>query len=106
MDSGNGYFFAKILLIFTINIDSKEYGIAFVKSFSISQRSLTNYDKDLGLHRVYSSSSKPYEFIPIHSIVREALIVSDYDKSDQAFILDVIDTDTYLRLQTVFPDFT
>ena len=97
----NGPFFGKLLLVFTIKIEEKEHCFAYIQSFNVL-RNPSTVDKSLGLLRVYSPASSPYEFIPIESIIRGAFIVSDNNKPGQAFVLDVIDPDMYLRLQKFF----
>ena len=91
-------------MVFTIRYEDIDYTFAYVQRYNVSQRPLSRVDKDLGLHRLYSRTSKPWEFIPITSIIRGALIMSDHDKPNDAFVLDIVDTDMYFRLRNIFPN--
>ena len=97
-------FFGKLLLVFTVKYEEKEYGFAYIHKYKTSNRSSSILDRDLGLHRVHAKPTKLWEFIPITSITRGVFLVPDSDKAHNAFVLDVLDTDLYVRLRSIFPE--
>ena len=58
-------------------------------------------DRDLGFYRVKSNSRMQYEIIPLHSIIRGAYIVPDYEHDDEYLIVDTVDADMFLRLKSL-----
>lgn len=97
----DGFFFAKLLFIFTCTISEVIYPLALVETYEVPRR-LRIADRDLGLFRVQQRSNNPWEFIPATSIIRGAYLVDNPDKYGEALVLDTIDSDMYLRCQTIF----
>lgn len=97
---GTGHFFARILRLFRIAVGGQSYPFAYVKSYCRPPGQARRKDKDLGLHRV-KVRANPYEIISVQSIVRGALLVQDSDNPDDYFVVDTIDADMFLRMQTL-----
>ena len=58
-------------------------------------------DHDLGFYRMKSNLHMQYEIIPLHSIIRGAYIIPDYEHDDEYLIVDTIDADMFLRLKSL-----
>lgn len=98
--------FAQLVLIFSCHAcsevhDSETSPIALVHPYDqeIPARERPRKDKDLELLRFRARPRKECEFIDLHSIIRGALLVSDPDVPDEKFVVDIVDTDMFLRLR-------
>jgi len=96
----NGHFFARILRLFQIAVGTQSYPVAYVKSYCRPPGRIRRKDKDLSLHRVRVKAN-PYEIISVQSIVRGALLVQDSDNLDDYFVVDTVDADMFLRMQSL-----
>ena len=94
----DGHFFARILRLFQIDMGGQSHPVAYVKSYC--RRRAGRKDKDLSLYRVRVKAN-PYEIISVQSIVRGALLVQDSDSLDDYFVVDTVDGDMFLRMQTL-----
>lgn len=56
-------------------------------------------DRDLRLNCLHARPAASSEFITLHSIIRGALLVPDFDNNGDYFLVDYIDTDMFLRVQ-------
>jgi hypothetical protein len=97
---GSRHFFARILRLFQIFVEMKPHYIAYVKVYCRPPGQVRRKDKDLGLHRVRVRAN-PYELISVQSIVRGALLVEDSDNPDDYFVVDTVDADMFLRMQSL-----
>lgn len=104
VDGGDENFFAKLILIFTITLDDTEYPLAYIQPFDRSTGSIRNKDKDLGFYRIGAQPRNKAEFISIHSIIRGAYIVPDFEKDSEFLVVDTIDGDMFLRLFEMYGD--
>ncbi len=86
--------------MFTCTIASTEYPIALIPPYdaSVTGRQQQN-DKDLRFHRVREQPRSKSEFISVHSIVRGALLVPDFEKSSDYLVHDLVDADMFLRMK-------
>ena len=96
----NGHFFARILRLFQIFVGTESHSLAYVQSYCWPAGQIRRKDKDLGLYRVRVKVN-PYEIISIQSIVRGALLVQDSDNPDDYFVVDTVDGDAFLRMQSL-----
>jgi hypothetical protein len=61
--------------------------------------------KHLGLHQVCAKPRQDSEFIAVQSIgIRAALLTPDSDNPRDFFMVDVVDTDMFLIVKTMYPD--
>ena len=98
--SENGHFFARILRLFQVFVGTQSHSFAYIKSYCRPSGQVRRKDKDLGLHRLRVKAN-PYEIISVESIVCGALIVQDSDNPDDYFVVDTVDADMFLRMQTL-----
>ncbi|KAI0369554.1 hypothetical protein BV20DRAFT_1078292 [Pilatotrama ljubarskyi] len=95
--------FAQLLFIFVIIFNGVQYPTALVRGYDIvptTRRS--RLDRDLGLCRVRQRFGPP-DFIPITSIIRGAFVVPDFETRGDAFVVDSVDGDMFLRLRQYVP---
>ena len=98
----NGFIFAQLILLFECTIDSTTYSFALIHPFDASIGRPLQRDVDLGFYRVRAKPRKSAEFISVRSVVRGALIVEDFAHKDDHLVINLIDTDMFLRLQAIF----
>lgn len=60
-------------------------------------------DKDLGFHRVKSSTRDQSRFIPLRSVLRGAMLCKDPASLDEYIVVDTINMDMFLRIRRLFP---
>ena len=96
----NNHFFARILCLFQISVGMESHPLMYVESYCRPSGQVRRKDKDLGLYRVRKKAN-PYEIISIESIVRGALLIQDSENPDDYFVVDTIDADMFLRMQSL-----
>ncbi|KAF7967708.1 hypothetical protein HWV62_33335 [Athelia sp. TMB] len=96
-----GLVFAQLILLFNCTVADATHSIALVQPYDehIPASERPKKDRDLGLLRYRARRRKFSEFISVSSIIRGALLVQDPDVPDERFVVDVVDTDMFLRLQ-------
>jgi hypothetical protein len=94
-------FFAQLLFLFACAVDSTLYPLALILPFDAHISVPTALDHHLQLHHVHSQSRAKAEFISVKSIIRGCVIVTDPTKPDHGVILDVLDTDMFLRVRSI-----
>ncbi|EGN93201.1 hypothetical protein SERLA73DRAFT_126702 [Serpula lacrymans var. lacrymans S7.3] len=95
----NGEIFARLLFLFVCTVDKVQYPLAMIQPFDSPTGVAHRKDKALGLIRVRARSQAACEFVSIHSIIWGALIVEDFSKVGDSFVVGVVDGDMFLRLQ-------
>ena len=96
----NGHFFARILRLFQVSTGVESHPLVYVESYCQPSGQVRRKDKDLGLYRVRKKAN-PYEIISVQSIVRGALLVQDSENPDDYFVVDTVDADIFLRMQSL-----
>ncbi|KAJ7081070.1 hypothetical protein C8R44DRAFT_653325, partial [Mycena epipterygia] len=76
--------FARLVYLFSCTVEKKK-------------------DNLLRFHRVHAKPRKSSEFISVHSIIRGAVLVPDFDKPGEFIVFDVLDTDMSRRLKSLYP---
>ena len=99
IDTAEGEIFAQLQFIFVCKIDGKEYPLALIHSYDEPIQEYPQKDIDLGLYRIKARNRKSTEIISVESIIRGALVVSDFETDDQYFVVDSVDSDMFLRMQ-------
>lgn len=98
-------FFARLLYLFTFSYEDVVLPVALILPFS-EITVLRNWekarDKDLNLHRLRARPRKDSEFISIRSITRAAFIVPEHSKDSDFLVVDVVDTDMFLRIKAMY----
>lgn len=97
---GNKIIFAKLVFIFECRFEEVVEPLALVLPLDVPTGPRSRKDKDLGLHRVRAVPRIDCEFIPVQSIIRGAMLVQDQDTPDEYFVVDVVDTDMFMRMRT------
>lgn len=90
-----GLWFAQILEIFDLQLNGQRYQIAHIRRFQTRLRrsKLTDYIEleDQGVHT----------FIFLDTIVRSCLVISPNAHAARHIVVDLLDSDMYLRLRQV-----
>ncbi|KAJ6471679.1 hypothetical protein DFH09DRAFT_1253869 [Mycena vulgaris] len=84
-------------------IDKKVHPFALVQALDVGTGQRTTKNKALGFHRLRERQRQKSEFISVHSIIRCALLVPDFDKKGDYLVVDIIDGDMFLRLKEMYP---
>lgn len=103
LDTGNDtVIFGKLLHVFICSIGQRLEPIALVWPFDAPIGMRSRKDKHLGLYRVRAKPRDKAEFFSLRSLVRGAVLVQDFDKYGDFLVMDVVDTDMFLRMKTIF----
>ncbi|KAG1763350.1 hypothetical protein EV702DRAFT_982923 [Suillus placidus] len=97
-DGHDKYIFIKLLFMFKHTVGSHTLDLALVLPMDASPRRHL-LDRDLRLTRLRARPAASSEFITLHSIIRGALLVPDFDNNGDYFLVDYVDTDMFLRIQ-------
>jgi hypothetical protein len=95
-------FFVQLAFIFTYSFDDVVLPIALVHPFS-EVRTLQNKDKALNLHRMRMRPRGDAMFISVRSICHGAFLVSENSNNGDYLVVDVVDTDMFLRIRFMYP---
>ena len=98
--SENGHFFARILGLVRVTVDTESHALAYVEVYCRPPGSMRRKDKDLGLYRLRLKASR-YKIISLESVVRGALLVPDSINPEEYLVVDTIDADMFLRLKSL-----
>lgn len=106
-------YFARLLFVFTYTLkasddiiipsghDNITIPIALIQPFT-EVTSLRQKDKDLGLHRLRAKPRRNAIFVSARSIYRGAYIIPEGLKEETLLVIDVVDTDMFLRLRSMY----
>ncbi|KAJ3548840.1 hypothetical protein NM688_g5244 [Phlebia brevispora] len=99
---GGDIIFGKLIYSFTCQIGDKNHLFALIQPFDMPIGEIPRKDKQLHLYRLHSSSTKHFMFISCQSIIRGALLVEDFAISSDYLVIDVVDSDWFLRCRETF----
>jgi hypothetical protein len=99
----SGTMFARLIFVFGFKVKDKIYRFALIQPLDAGTGPLSPKDKALGFYRVREKPRRDSEFIPVESIIRGALLASDSNKNGEFLVVDVVDSDMFLRLQSMYP---
>ncbi|KAJ7443059.1 hypothetical protein B0H11DRAFT_1748735, partial [Mycena galericulata] len=95
--------FAQIIYLFSCVVEDHSHPFALIQPLDAPTGRLRRKDKLLRFHRVRAKPRKSSEFVSVHSIIRGAVLVPDFDNADEFIVFDVLDTDTSRRLKSLYP---
>ncbi|KAJ6596478.1 hypothetical protein B0H10DRAFT_1828334, partial [Mycena sp. CBHHK59/15] len=96
--------FAQIIYLFSCIVENKSHPFALVQPLDAPTGRLARKDRLLRFYRVRAKPRKQSEFISVHSIIRGAVLVPDFDKAGEFLVFDVLDPDMALRLKSLYPE--
>ncbi|KAI0337232.1 hypothetical protein BDW22DRAFT_1340223 [Trametopsis cervina] len=97
--------FGKLVYVFELTYDGKSYALALVQPFHTLPGPVRPVDYDLGLCRVRAHSRKDTCVVPVRSIRRGALLISNADSYEgDHLVVDTLDEDMFLRCMHLFPN--
>ncbi|KAJ7088189.1 hypothetical protein C8R44DRAFT_836122 [Mycena epipterygia] len=95
--------FARLVYLFSCTVEKKSHPFALIQPLDAPGGNLRRKDNLLRFHRVHAKPRKSSEFISVHSIIRGAVLVPDFDKPGEFIVFDVLDTDMSRRLKSLYP---
>jgi hypothetical protein len=104
LNTNNGPVFARLVLVFTIALDRKNYPIALIQAYERPQSvsaTLRKKDKDLGFLRLQQRKETQMEFVWAQSIIRGAVIVPAFDDMNHSIVFDILDADMAFRVMDI-----
>lgn len=107
VEYGSRYIYCELIFTFTYEFGGATCALALVHPFDLSpQLSLAQrrIDRELGLCRVKERPRIDSIIVPLRSIKRGALLVSDSSRKHERLVVDTLDGDSFLRCIDLFPD--
>ena len=83
--------FAQLLYLFSCTVENKTHPFALVLPLDAPIGNAKTKDKLLRFRRVRAKARKNSEFISLHSIIRGAVLVPDFDKPGDFIVFDILD---------------
>ncbi|KAH9985222.1 hypothetical protein BJV74DRAFT_878709 [Russula compacta] len=99
----NGHIFAQLVFLFQCTLDTNMYSFALIHPFDAPIGPRLRRDVDLGFYRLREKPRRAAEFISVRSIIRGALTVKDFAHMGSRLVVDLVDTDMFLRLKKIYP---
>ncbi|KAJ7727715.1 hypothetical protein B0H16DRAFT_1665589 [Mycena metata] len=91
--------FAQLIYLFSCMVEGKSHPFTLILPFDAPAGPTRRKDRLLRFRRVRAKARKVTEFISVHSIIRGAVLVPDFDKAGEFIVFDVLDGDISLRLK-------
>jgi hypothetical protein len=100
-------YFARLVFVFTYAVEVEEkrtvIPMALVQPFTDISTPFRKKDIELRLLRLKEKPREKSIIIPARSIIRGAYIVPDGDKKADWLVVDIIDSDMFLRMHALYP---
>ncbi|KAJ6473947.1 hypothetical protein DFH09DRAFT_1293679 [Mycena vulgaris] len=103
VETVDGPIFAQLVYVFSWMVEKKVHPFALILPFDPPTGRLKKKDKALRFHRVKAKEKTDTEFISVHSIIRGAVLVPDFDNPGEFIVFDVLDTDMSRRVKSLYP---
>ncbi|KAJ6552670.1 hypothetical protein DFH09DRAFT_1496806 [Mycena vulgaris] len=103
VETVDGPIFAQLVYVFSCTVEKKVHPFALILPFDAPTGRLKKKDKVLRFHRVKAKERTDTEFISVHSIIRGAVLVPDFDNPGEFIVFDVLDTDMSRRVKSLHP---
>ncbi|KAG2741161.1 hypothetical protein P692DRAFT_201727134 [Suillus brevipes Sb2] len=100
-DGNDKNIFVRILFMFKFVVGNHTFELALVLPMDAPTGSRRSVDRDLRLTRLRARPPALSEFISLQSIIRGALLVPDPAHNGDFFLVDLVDTDMFLRAKTL-----
>ncbi|KAG2120420.1 uncharacterized protein F5147DRAFT_785151 [Suillus discolor] len=100
VNTATGVFFARLLFLFTCNVNDTSYPIALVRSYDMPIGRCLQKDKHLKFWRVrLQPRETASEFILAESIIQGVALAPDPTIPGNFLIMDTVDSDIFLRMK-------
>lgn len=99
-----GNIFVRLIYVFTCKIEDTVHPFALVQALDVGIGQRSAKDKALGFYRVRERRRQESEFISVQSILRGALLAPDFSKRGDYLVVDIVDSDMFLRLKKMYPN--
>ncbi|KAL0059534.1 hypothetical protein AAF712_013710 [Marasmius tenuissimus] len=104
IDHADGFFFARLVLLFKCKVECVEYLFALVQPLNARRGYTQVMEKEMGLYRVRAQARMNTQFIPASSIIRGAVAIknygADFGDGEEYYIMDDLDEDLFLRMES------
>ncbi|KAJ7351162.1 hypothetical protein DFH08DRAFT_992342, partial [Mycena albidolilacea] len=97
-----GNIFVRLVYVFTFEIDGRRHPFALVQALDVGIPQRYTKDRVLSLYRVRQREREKCEFISVHSIIRGALLVPDFEIQGDHLVVDIVDADMYFRIKMMY----
>jgi hypothetical protein len=97
-----GDIFVHLVYVFTFTIDGRAHPFALVQALDVGIPQRYTKDRLLSLYRVRQRKREKCEFISVHSIIRGALLVPDFEIKGDHLVVDIVDADMYFRIKAMY----
>ena len=96
--------FVHLVCLFTYQVGSSIHPLALVQALEKHPRqgAIRGNDKKLSIYRWKMHARSRCEIIPVDSLVRGAVLVSDKNYADDYFVIDTLDADMFLRVKALY----
>ena len=92
--------FGQLILVFSITIGKIKYPLTLVQPFDALVEPKEK-DKVAGLYRLQIQQRDKSEIFSVASIICGAVLVKDFDEEDEYLIMDILDSDMFLRIKAL-----
>ena len=98
-----GQVFVRLVFLFTYQVGSSIHPLALVQALEKHPRqgAIKGIDKKLSIYRWKIHARGRCTIIPVDSLIRGAVLVSDSNYTDDYFVIDTLDADMFLRVKTL-----
>lgn len=104
---GDKMIFCELIYAFTYNFRGTLCALALVQPLDAPLQitgSRRIVDRDMGLCRVKERRREDAIIVPLRSVRRGALLVTDASRPQERLVVDALDGDMFLRCVDIFPD--
>ncbi|KDQ51821.1 hypothetical protein JAAARDRAFT_62330 [Jaapia argillacea MUCL 33604] len=91
--------FGQLIYLFTCRVGDVDYPLALIQPLDAPIGNRLRKDKDLRFTRVRAKPRSQSEFISVRSIIQGALLARDFDNYGDFLMMNVVDTDMFLRMK-------
>jgi hypothetical protein len=99
-----GNIFVHLVYVFTFEIDGRCHPFALMQALDVGIPQRYTKDRVLSLYRVRQREREKCEFISVHSIIRGALLIPDFEIEGDHLVVNIVDADMYLRIKAMYGD--
>ena len=96
--------FVRLVFLFTCRVGTKTYPLALVQALEkhSPQGPTRGIDKKLSIYRWKIHARSRCEIIPVDSLIRGAVLISDTKYQGDYFVIDTLDADMLLRVKSLY----
>ena len=99
-----GQVFVRLVFLFTCQVGTRTYPLALIQALEkhLHQGPTRKTDRKLSIYRWKIRARSRCEIIPVDSLIRGAVLISDRKYTGDYFVIDTLDADMFLRVKTLY----